>query len=458
MRHFLRLLSYLLLLPLLAFVLYFNVKLYHQPRFEAVPVSDAAAGSEARLNADLRAQLDFLQKALAEDAAAEMQAAYPEGGYWLLALYGLAACDLAEAAPEASPAFEAAMAHVERAQTWLDSSAMRDLFVADQPLPYGAFYHGWTHYLLGRKLASLPADRRKAEEVRRFRRACQQVASVWRQTEQPFLSIQPGAARPVDGMPCAAAVALYEQLYPGSFAEDLEWWRGAVAAQLDTLGLIPHRVDPATGAALQTAQGNSQGLTLIFLADLAPKLAQQQFQRYYEQFVVKFLGLVAVRQHPRGFEGESGPAPAPLVFGLSSTASLVAMRTLAQYGAESEALALRNSAEALGLGLTWGGKKRYLLGQWPLLDAGLAWLHAQEAGADQRLATTSNWRFPFQAVSVPVGVLLLLLLMGLHHATRRPRPKPPKSSPPSRRPKAEKPTDDTDYPSGPPRWHMPDQA
>lgn len=93
----------------------------------------------------VRRQLAFLRAQLDDGAAQEAQQLFPEGFFFLHALYGLAHVELGRTA--ADPAEDAREARWALAQ--LESPAGREPFDAGLTPAYGVFYQGWTNWLRG---------------------------------------------------------------------------------------------------------------------------------------------------------------------------------------------------------------------------------------------------------------------------------------------------------------------
>lgn len=447
MRIFFRLLSYLLLLPLIVWIVFVNVRLYHQPRYKLVEGQSIHAG--------LQAQLAWLTEA-ASSAALAARELSPEDQLRTLALYGLAACDLMQATPPSAREYGQARAQVDSALARLSRLAEREDFATGLSLPGGASYHGWVTYLRGRKLAVQPANQRSNQELAAFENACDQVVATWEALGHPYPARLPKEAHAVDGMLCAAALGQYEQLQPGRYTSALATWIQQVEARIDEQGLLPGRVSAASGEHESVAEGHDMGLMLVLLADVAPGLAEEQYGRYRQRYLTSVLGIPVLRQVPSG--NEPGPITDPQAgrqWGTVGTvASLVGIRALSRMGAEGEAVGLRNTLEALALGVNWQGEKHYLLDNWLPFEAWAAWSKGREARASQRMIASNPWRQTFQLVSLGMGVALLALLIFLHWATRAPsqasaRPEPKGSEVPTQQ---RRPSPD------PPEWELPNQA
>jgi hypothetical protein len=447
MRTFFRLLSYVLLLPLIVWIIWVNARLYHQPRYKLVEGQSIHAG--------LQAQLAWLTEET-RPAALAARALSPEDQLRTLALYGLAACDLMQATPPSAREHAQARAQVDSALVRLSRLAQRGDLPTGLSLPGGASYHGWVSYLRGRKLALQPTNQRSSQEMAAFQTACDQVVSAWRQLGHPYPARLSETAYAVDGVLCAAALGQHEQIQPGRYTSALATWIQQIEARIDESGLLPSRVAVASGEHQSVAEGHDLGLMLVLLADLAPGLAQEQYSLYRQRYLTSVLGIPALRQVPSG--SEPGPIPDPQAGrqwgSVGTIASLVGIRALSRMGAEGEAVGLRNAIEALALGINWQGEKRYLFDQWLPFEAWAAWSKGLEAKASQRMIATTPWQRTFQLVSAGVGITLIALLIFLHWATRAPSSPAARSEPsePTAHMLQRRPSPD------PPEWELPHQA
>ena len=117
----------------------------------AVVISAVALVGAVRLTApadtasSVRRQLVFLRSSLEDGAAARAQSQFPEGYFFLYALYGLAEVD------------QDSLADARWALSELDSDAGREPFSAGLTPAYGVFYRGWLNWL--------PADLRHPRHV-----------------------------------------------------------------------------------------------------------------------------------------------------------------------------------------------------------------------------------------------------------------------------------------------------
>jgi hypothetical protein len=100
---------------------------------------------------DVDRQLTFLRQALDDDAADRAQQLFPEGYFFLYALYGLAWVDVGMRDPDRARA--TAVREAGWALENLESAAGRAPFSADLLPSFGVFYRGWTNWLRGGMLS-----------------------------------------------------------------------------------------------------------------------------------------------------------------------------------------------------------------------------------------------------------------------------------------------------------------
>ncbi|MFD2786594.1 hypothetical protein [Hymenobacter rubripertinctus] len=404
MRRLLR----LFLVAGLLLVGYLNARLFYQPDF--------TPANGQPINQDVVAQLRFLRGPMHHGAGTQMQQLYPEGFVYLNALYALAWIELMPQSSPLSALYRSGLNEAGWALGEIQSPAGLSQFQdTDLPLPRGAFYQGWSAYVLGRYLAVQPPDVRDTAAVGRFRRQCALIARSLAASESPYPESYAGAAWPADGVMGVAALAWHDRLYLPRYQPLLRQWVRRVRGHLDSRGLIPHRAAAGSGQSAEDARGSSQSQLLNFLIEIDPTFARQQFRLYRRYFLTSRLGLPGIREAARGAPPTADVDSGPVIWDVGGAASLVGRRTMQRYADTTTAVGLRNSIEGFGAALSISGNKRYLFGQLPIADAFIAWANSIEAGREIRAA--ANWRGPFQLRSALVAAGLLAGLAGL----RRPR-------------------------------------
>ena len=357
----------------------------------------------------VRAQLAFLRGALADGAGEQAQQLYPEGYFFLHVLYGLTWVELGQRAPADQRA--TAVAEAGWALSRLDSSAGRAPFSPALTPPYGVFYLGWSNWLRGGLLSLQPAQRRDPGELARFAEVAAALAAAFDASVSPFLPSYPGQAWPVDSTVAVASLRLHDALLPARFGATVSRWLGLVRDRLDpTTGLMPHRVDVATGGPVEVARGTSQSIIHRFLVEVDPAFAREQYLRFRDQFLVSPLGLgPGIREYPIDVDGPADVDSGPLPLGVSLSATVVTVGA-AQVNRDSGlAAALANYAELAGVPVHTPRTKRYALGALPVGDAFLAWSKTARPWVAAVAAPPPPgigwwWRLPLLLLFVLVGV------------------------------------------------------
>ena len=393
----------------------------------AIAISAAAVLGVVRLvtpadgDSGVRRQLAFLRHELESGAAEDAQQLFPEGYFFLYALYGLTAVDLGDAG-------EARWALAQ-----LSSDAGRAPFTGEMPLPNGVFYRGWVNWLRG-GIVGLTRD---PAEIRTFEQDSAAIAAAFDASPTPYLTSYPGQAWPVDSTVAIASLRLHDKLLTGvspsggpgvsgGAAYDVTAirWVANVQARLDpATQLMPHTVDADTGEPTSGAQGTSQSLINRFLPEIDPDFARQQYSRFRRSFLAAPLGLgPTVREYPVGVSGPANVDSGPLVLGTSLSATVVTIGAARVNGDPALARGLDQFGEVAGLPVSTPWSKRYALGAAPIGDAFLAWSKTARPWVATPPEPPSRvlsawWQLPLLTLFLAVGLAPWLL-----GAARRRRP------------------------------------
>jgi hypothetical protein len=182
-------------------------------------------------------------------------------------------------------------------------------------------------------------------------------------------------------------------------------WLAAANARRDpATGLLPHTADPGSGA-----RATSQVIILRFLPEIDPIGAARDWRLFKERFGSHIVGIPGIREYPIGAGGAGDVDSGPLPLGLSLSASAVALGDAVVYGDRRAASALTGLAEATGLPVEWGGRRRYAAGVLPIGDAFLAWsMTAVPRGQTDSTWPGWYWRVPWYAVAYLVCLVLAI--------------------------------------------------
>ena len=303
-----------------------------------------------------------------------MQKLFPEGYFFMHVLYGLS---WAELGSRRRVDLETARSQGQWALTKLSSRQGTAPFDPALRPAYGVFYAGWSLLLRCQLAAAGPGQPSIAERDRIQLEADAIAVALTESLDEsgsPFLRAYPDGSWPVDTVVAVAALRAADAAVSIDHSRLIGRWLAAVSSRLDSrTGLLPHRVDAATGRLLEGARGSSQSVIQRFWPVVDPDSAADSYRRYREQFVTREQGFVGVREHPKGVTGGADVDSGPLVLGMSLSASAVTIGAALANGDRDLAGALAGDAEVLGVPFTWQGKRRYAGGLLPVGDAFLVW-------------------------------------------------------------------------------------
>jgi hypothetical protein len=358
-------LKMLLLLPIFLLI-YINFSLYYTPSFVKT------------INQDELAELDFLADELHNKAAGErMQSLFPEGFFFIHVIYGLAYADFTATAgiPSNSELGKKAVKEVDFSIAALHSAEGKSNFLDKLPLENGAFYKGWSSYLMGRRLQM--TGEYETVLAQQFKINCDAISQAIGETDDPFLESYNGAAWPADNVVCLAALSLHDRIFTPKYTAVIANWMNRIKTHLDTkTGLIPHSFSLFDDKGIEV-RGSSQSLMLSFLPRIDPVFARNQYKIYKKWFVQNKLGLPAVREYPIGTEGGGDVDSGPVIWDVGGSASIVGIRAAAENHDFGLVKNLRNSIETFALATNFSGKKRHFFGALPMIDAFVAWANAE---------------------------------------------------------------------------------
>ncbi|CAM3625918.1 hypothetical protein NORO109296_00455 [Nocardiopsis rhodophaea] len=407
------------LLVILAMVATAVVTLSTVRSYTSSPLSQ----SGPEVAADALPRLRFLRSELESGAGERMQALFPEGFFFTHVLHGLSWINVGTLdADHRDEALREARWSLSR----LESPAGTGPFPADAAPAYGVFYAGWTAWLRGRIVELSGGPEEAPDEARALASAATELHDAFDaalNSQTPYLTAYPGQAWPVDSVVAMAALQLDDRLRDSdAHAATITAWKHAVEARLDPeTGLIPHQVDPATGEPVQGARGSSQALLLRFLAEIDPDGAAEDYRVFRSHFTSDIGMMPGVREYPRGNDSPGDVDSGPLLFGLSASASTVALGDAVLFHDTPAADALTGFAEAAGMAIEYGGQRSYLGGVVAVGDAFLVWSLTAEgesahAGRNPTAEVPDWWRAPWH---VGTAVALLLLWSAAIYAGRR---------------------------------------
>ncbi len=378
-----------------------NLALYYSPNYQKE--------GNSIYNKDLYKQLQHIRKKLNEGAAEDMQGIYPEGYMFMNALYGITWAEFASELDNNSSKRKEALQEIDWAIEQVFSEKGKAPFAKHQALEYGAFYAGWSNYLLGKRL-QIASD---STLFKQFKINSEAIAKVATDTNTPFPSSYISAAWPADITVGIASLSLFDQIATPKHKNAIDIWYNKVQKHLDKHGLIPHETHHKTGQILESARGCSQTLMLYFLYEINPDCINDYKAIYKEKFLTYRFGLPGILEYPKGTKGSGDIDSGPVILDVGGAASIVGQATMIKLGEYEVAKGIRNSIEGFGWSLQNAHSKKYLFGQLAMADVFIAWANATDIPEEKQgiYQEQKNWRFTFQLISSGI----LMLVMGLLH-------------------------------------------
>jgi hypothetical protein len=379
-------------------LLYINGCLYYSPKYKTE--------GQSVYNQDVLSQLQYLKNELHNNQGGEkMQALFPEGFVFTTALYGLAWTDFVEHIDKKHPLFQEANEEIKWSISQVNSDIGKAIFPDDLLLKYGAYYNGWSSFLTAKYLIINDLDKRDTAINALFQNQCQAISEAIKQSKSSYLESYHNSAWQADNILCLASLSLHDKIYPPQFKTTIDTFLNRIRASLDKeMGLIGHSFNPKNNANSESARGSSQSLMNCFLPDIDSVFAKDQFEKYKKHFIEYKFGLPAVREYPIGMGNQGDVDSGPVILGVGSSASIVAIRAMAENNEGAFYVPIRNSIEAFGFPNSFGEGKKYVFGELAVADAFIAWCHAKDA---QNLPKPPFfWRMTFHFISLLIIVLL----------------------------------------------------
>lgn len=392
----------LILIVLVFWIVFLNLKLLYQPTF--------SCQDNLNYKLDLLYQLNHLEKQMHAGAHHEMQMLYPEGLVFMSSLYGLTWCNFLQDIPKETDLYRRGIKEIGWSLSEISSEHGKAPFVKELSVPYGAFYTGWSNYLLGRFLSIQTPEDMDSLDFIDFKTNCNSISKALEKSKTPFLASYPEMCWPADMTVGLASLALHDRIFPPAYEATIQNWLCGVEKRTDQYSLIPHAVNPAFGIPLESSRGSSQSLILNFLIEIDSVYANEKFEIYDSLFLDTRMGLSGIREYPRGSKGAGDIDSGPVIWGIGGAASLVGQRTMARYGKDDVSIGVRNSIEAFGISMKSGDEKKYLFGMLPIADVFIAWSNSIESTEKNALQSNNNWRNGFQIRSVCAVIVCMLIL------------------------------------------------
>jgi len=330
-------------------------------------------------NASVYAQLQFLKSESNNGAAERLQYDYPEGYVLFYSIYGLTWAEFIKNLKTDNDKYQEGISEIEKSLTTVKNSMALSRFHQYLSLEHGAFYRGWTNYLLGKNLERLPLKEREEQDILAFKQNCSDIACALEKYDHPFLETYTGSSWPADVVVAMASLKLHDDIFDDEYFSTREKWLSKIKSHLDPeTKLLPHLIDGNSGKILQGARGSSQSLLLPFLFELDTGLAIAHYEVYKSLFLFKNYGICGIYEFPDGACMESDLDSGPVIYGLGASATIASQRTFYVFGDRRLSTRIRNQIEIAGFPMIINQEKRFLAGKFVMADVFIAWANSLE--------------------------------------------------------------------------------
>jgi hypothetical protein len=179
-----------------------------------------------------------------------------------------------------------------------------------------------------------------------------------------YLETFPGIIFTADNMPVVAVLAMRDKLFPAKYQDLISEWLEYTKTHLldEESGMMRYHVT-SDGQAAGTPRGVLQAWNSMWLPMIDETFAKRQYDAMVRNlFDVPAPSFGGIREYPRGKSGPTDMISAPIVFGISGSATGFAIAG-ARYWKDLGVLTpLMRTTELAGFTISHDGKRSYALG------------------------------------------------------------------------------------------------
>lgn len=386
---------------LLIFVIHLNIKQYYEPK--------SIRHNRGVLDGEILNQLNYLKTKIHAGEADKMQEFFPEGFVFFNAIYCLTWIEFAQKLDKNDLLFEEASDEIEWAIKEVNSDKAKETFEQNLPLEYGAFYQGWSTLILAEKLSLLKSKGLPLVDEDEYLWKCEQIATALNESPFAYLQSYSSGTWQADNLICVVALVKHDKLFGPKYTQTIKKWIDKVRRDLHSnTGLIPHSDNE------RNPRGSSQSLINVFLPQIDTVFAKEVFEKYKLNFLDKRLGLIGVREYPKGMEGVGDIDSGPVIWDIGGVASIVGIKAMAVNKEYGIAKSLRNNIEGLSCPISTKNGKSYFFNCFAMADAFIAW--ANVTSIDNKVIDSdTNNKILFHFISL----FLIFLVCGIIYALLR---------------------------------------
>lgn len=283
---------------------------------------------------------------------------YPEGKVFSNALFALSVIEFSGKDERINPVYAS---YVDRCINVLISDYSTKIFPSNGVLKYGAFYNGWTNFVLNKYIKSHLFDHSGIpEKVTEYNNSITQSIVKLQQDSLQLIDTYPGSVWPGDNMACIASL-------DNKYADiKLDWYYKLLDSSSSDSILLDHVLGDRG-----EIRGSSQALCIYFLSQVDFDFAKCTNEYYTKLFVDRRLGGELVKEYL--YENSYGDVDSgPIILGYGAVASIMNTKTQATLDMGNPSWTW-GALNILGLPINIFGDKYYLGKKEEMFDIFMLW-------------------------------------------------------------------------------------
>ncbi len=313
--------------------------------------------SQVLLKRSINNQISYISQELQKGAGETLQQAFPEGMTFGHAIFSLS---IIEARPSAVLSDQESAILIDHSILQLISEKNTQVYDKTLVPTYGAFYNGWTNFILKKYRESNSYEYSSIQ--RTVNKAYEDISKriVDAQEEQVhLLDTYHSSIWPADNLMCIAS------LDTSHYNLQKAWYHNLIDSSDNHRGLINHDAFQP-----KISRGSSLALAIYATSQFDNEPARKQNSIFYDNYLRRLLGLDLIKEYENG--GEMDADSGPILFNIGSVATIMNIKT--QHSVNNLQLRLTwGFLNMLGLPLNLNGEKCYLFEQELMFDIFMLW-------------------------------------------------------------------------------------
>ena len=299
-------------------------------------------------------QIEYLKDRFNNGADQDEQLYYPEGQLFSNAIFALALIEYEsnKASPDTNN-----IKFVDNLILKMLSKECKSNFHEYIEPKYGAFYLGWTNFVLKKFSSSKILEYSSVKNLVKSSKSEFDSIIIKGFCDTLILDTYYGGAWPADNLVCLASID------DNNIQKD--WITMIKEVSQGSKNLIPHKFGSPS-----EIRGCSQSLMIYFLNQINKDYANDQNQNFNKIFTTRTLGVDFIKEHEKSsyVDADSGP----VIFNIGSVATIMNIKTQSELQSNNSKMTW-GFLNLCGIPINLLGKKYYLFQQVMMFDIFMLW-------------------------------------------------------------------------------------